>query len=151
MVFLLTIVLFFPIWVQAGMPLNSDGTVPGKPFQNLQDQIDAIEVPPGVLLGKGASAEEQFTADGEMYSITAGAAAEADSTRFIDIAFCVDENDIAITGTCIGNPDWSLSRAGIESNYDSNNFSRQICIWNKPLGDTSVAGAQVGCIKVPGP
>ena len=47
MVFLFSIILFIPVLVQAGVPLEADGTIPGKPFQVLQDQIDAIELTPG--------------------------------------------------------------------------------------------------------
>jgi len=47
-VFLLTVILFFPVWVQAvGIQLNPDGTVPGTPFHQLQEQIDTIELTPG--------------------------------------------------------------------------------------------------------
>lgn len=47
-VFLLSIILFFPAWVQAdNIQLNPDGTIPGTPFQQLQDQIDTIELTPG--------------------------------------------------------------------------------------------------------
>lgn len=46
-IFLLTIILFFPVWVQAGKPLEGDGTVPAAPFQNLQNQIDNITLTPG--------------------------------------------------------------------------------------------------------
>ena len=47
-VLFLIIILFSPAWVQAaGIQLNPDGTVPGTPFQQLQEQIDTIELTPG--------------------------------------------------------------------------------------------------------
>ena len=147
----LTIILFIPVLAQAGMPLNSDGTVPAGPFQNLQNQIDAIEVPPGVLSGKGEAGDDSTKADGEIYTITDGVPVFSSSTTIGYIAHCADTNDIAITGQCFGNVNWSLSRAGIGSNDNLDNTARQICIFNKPSGDMSTGGAQVSCIKVPGP
>lgn len=41
-VFLLTVILFSPVWVQAGMPLDADGTIPAGPFADLQSQIDGL-------------------------------------------------------------------------------------------------------------
>lgn len=104
----------------------------------------------GVLLGKGASAEEINTADGEIYNTTSEPV-QSTSGSVWAIAYCVDNNDIAIAGQCFGNPNWSLNRAGIGSNADSDNRARQICVWDKPASDETSAGAQVGCIKVPGP
>lgn len=117
---------------------------PGPPGADGNDGLN------GVLTGKGDSHEEQLTADGEIYTTTSEPV-QSTSIQVIAIAFCVDANDIAIAGQCFGNLNWSLSRAGIGSNADSINFARQICIWNKPSSDSSSAGAQVSCIKVPGP
>jgi hypothetical protein len=166
----LAVILFSPVIVQAGVPLEADGTVPAGPFQvlhdkdtDLQNQIDGIELMPGspgsdgddglngVLSGKGETADESTTADGEIYQEFVSGAAPSTSTSAVFVAYCADFNDIAITGNCHGNPNWSLYRSGIEINYDSINAARQVCIWNKPLADTSPAGAGVACIKVPGP
>lgn len=46
-VVVLTIILFFPVWGQADIPLSTEGKVPAGPFQDLQNQIDAIELIPG--------------------------------------------------------------------------------------------------------
>ena len=129
-------------WNTEGPP-GADGA-PGADGQDGEDGIN------GVLLGKGASAEEQFTADGEIYSETSDPV-QSTSTFLFAIAYCVDENDIAISGQCFGNTNWSLERAGIQSNDNLDNRASQICIWNKPASDETTAGAQVSCIKVPGP
>ena len=151
LVLFLAVILFSPVIVQAGMPLNNDGTVPAGPFQNLQNQIDAIEVPPGVLSGKGEAGDYSTKADGEIYTITDGVPVFSSSTAIGYIAHCADNNDIAIGGYCFGNNGWSLYEGGIRFNNDLINTARQVCLFNKPSGDMSTGGAQVSCIKVPGP
>ena len=176
-VLFLAVILFSSVIVQAGVPLEADGTVPGKPFQDaaaerqlLQNQIDAIpegpvgppggDGPPGppgadgVLLGKGDRTEEQFTDDGDIYSVIEGLIA-GEGTLFEIGAACADDNDIAISGLCKGplfaDPPWIPVLTGIFGNTQQSP-SNQRCIWNKPNLDTTHAGiVQVDCIKVPGP
>ena len=150
-VLFLAVILFSPVIIQAGMPLNDDGTVPAGPFKNLQDQIDAIEAPPGVLSGKGEAGDDSTKADGEIYTITDGVPVFSASTLIGYIAYCADNNDIAIGGYCFGNIGWSLYEGGMRFNNDLINVARQACFFNKPSGDMSTGGAQVSCIKVPGP
>lgn len=42
-VLFLTVILFSPVLVQAQVDLTSDGKVPGKPFQDLQNQINNLQ------------------------------------------------------------------------------------------------------------
>ncbi|UCF84110.1 MAG: hypothetical protein JSV50_00255 [Desulfobacteraceae bacterium] len=50
MIFLVGIFLIgFPqVGLSADVELTSDGKVPGQPFQSLQDQIDNIQLTPGL-------------------------------------------------------------------------------------------------------
>jgi len=170
-VFLLAIILFLPVWVQADdddddddddiattcpvgqvvVGVDADGNIicavgaVGPPGADGTDGINAISK--GPFSGSRATA-----AVGTIYEVRVSDTLTAGTNTVTTEASCEDRHDIAISGKYFidGTLGWIPFNCGIVNNHRNDFLSKQSCII---LGSTTAAGgesfnSEVHCIKV---